>query len=156
MNVMSRSEKAVAAVATWTFTRGQDKKDVWDAVESAMDALNYDGDAYVDELAEMVMHRATKRKHPSITSEENAERRALREAQRRMDAIASDAIGASTEERKGGKENERDRDDEDDEQTENDLWDPSPLPVNAEWLRTLDVIDNLSRKLDCAGSTAPT
>lgn len=134
----------VIKLATWLYTYTTPPTcSLLGAVEQAMDELQYNGDACVDDIGEAVLHniscRRAKAKVKVKVAAVDEESRQLREAQRLMDRLAKGVVGVGDD----GSHEQQQQQDED----ENDAWDPPAPPPNADWLQTLDNIDALAAKV---------
>ena len=77
----NKSVKSVVKFATWIYTHEKSNGLLY-AVERAMDELNYEGDEFVDDIADMVVKDI--QQHNTFTDIELVE---LREAQKQMNKI---------------------------------------------------------------------
>lgn len=116
------SDKAVKAVTILATKLYMKRKscDMLDIIEEAMDLLQYEGDACLDDIAISILQ------HLNVRNSNNydVEKEQLKEAQRHMNILAKGACFTHPE-------------------FDEENWNPSPPAINNDWLKTLDVLDAL-------------
>lgn len=114
-----KAVKAVTILATKLYIKRRGC-DMLDVIEEAMDLLQYEGDACLDDIAVSIHQHLDAKKHKDY----DVEKEQLKEAQRHMNILA-----------KGTNFTHPEFDEEN--------WNPSPPAINNDWLKTLDVLDAL-------------
>ena len=111
--------KAVTILATKLYMKRK-SCDLLDIIEEAMDLLQYEGDACLDDIAISILQHLNARNGKNY----DVEKEQLKEAQRHMNILAKGTCFTHPE-------------------FDEENWNPSPPAINNDWLKTLDVLDAL-------------
>ena len=111
--------KAVTILATKLYMKRK-SCDMLDIIEEAMDLLQYEGDACLDDIAISILQHLNARNGKNY----DVEKEQLKEAQRHMNILAKGTCFTHPE-------------------FDEENWNPSPPTINNDWLKTLDVLDAL-------------
>lgn len=111
--------KAVTILATKLYMKRK-SCDLLDIIEEAMDLLQYEGDACLDDIAISILQHLNARNGKNY----DVEKEQLKEAQRHMNILAKGTCFTHPE-------------------FDEENWNPSPPTINNDWLKTLDVLDAL-------------
>jgi hypothetical protein len=118
----NKSVRPVVKFASWIYTHEKSNGLLY-AVEKAMDELNYEGDEFIDDIADMVVKDIE-----ADNAFTDTEMKQLREAQKQMDRIV---LKNSFQKYS----------------IKSDDWNPSSPPKrNDHWEKVLDVIDTLDKR----------